>query len=109
MAHRKAVVLLIGVLAVSMCLLPMPAPAQAVYGSILGTVTDPNGAAVPNAKVTVTNVRKGTTEVTTTNGDGNYSVTHLIPNVYTVKVEAPNFKATQTDNVVVNADSSSRV
>jgi hypothetical protein len=110
MTHRKVALLLaIAVLAVSLFFLPSPIQAQAVYGSILGTVTDPNGAAVPNAKVTVTNVRKGTTDVTTTNGDGNYSVTHLIPNVYTVKVEAPNFKSTQTDNVVVNADASSRV
>src|SRR5438270_10561545 len=105
MTHRKVALLLaIAVLAVSLFFLPSPIQAQAVYGSILGTVTDPNGAAVPNAKVTVTNVRKGTSDATTTNGDGNYSVTHLIPNVYTVKVEAPNFKSTQTDNVVVNAD-----
>ena len=39
---------------------PLPASAQAVFGSIFGTVTDPSGAAVPNAKITVANVRKGT-------------------------------------------------
>src|SRR5438270_12518278 len=109
MAHRKAVVLLIGVLAVSMCLLPTPAPAQAVYGSILGTVTDPNGAAVPNAKVTVTNIHKGSSDTVTTNSDGNYSATHLIPDAYSVKVEVPNFKAADVSNIAVLADTSARV
>jgi hypothetical protein len=83
--------------------------AQAVYGSILGTATDPQGAAVPNAKVTVTNQRKGTSDQTTTNQDGNYSVTHLIPDVYTVRVEAPGFKAAETKDVTVSADTGSRV
>ena len=73
------------VLAVSfvcLCMLmPTAAFAQAVYGSILGTVTDPQGAAVAGAKVTVTNQRKGTEDTTTTNGDGNYSVTHLVPDM----------------------------
>jgi hypothetical protein len=83
--------------------------AQAVYGSILGTATDPQGAAVPNAKVTVTNQRKGTSDTTTTNQDGNYSVTHLIPDVYTVRVEASGFKVSQTKDVIVSADTGSRV
>jgi len=83
--------------------------AQAVYGSILGTVTDPQGAAVPNAKVIVTNQRKGTTDTTTTNQDGNYSVTHLIPDTYTVHVEAQGFKAAEQKNVVVSVDNGSRV
>ena len=47
---------------------------QAVYGSILGTITDPSGAAVAGAKVTVTSVGKGTTAEATTNADGNYTV-----------------------------------
>jgi hypothetical protein len=82
---------------------------QAVYGSVLGTVTDPQGAAVPNAKVTVTNQRKGTTDTATTNQDGNYSVTHLVPDLYTVKVEAPGFKVSEQQDVVVQADAGSRV
>ena len=83
--------------------------AQAVYGSILGTITDPQGAAVPNAKVTVTDLRKGTSDTTTTNQDGNYSMTHLIPDNYGVKVEAPGFKTLEQKNIPVSADAGSRV
>ncbi len=90
-------------------LVPQSLQGQAVYGSILGTVTDPQGAAVPNAKVTITNQRKGTTDTATTNEDGNYSVTHLVPDIYTVQVEASGFKITQQKDVTVSADAGSRV
>ncbi len=94
----------------SLCMLmPTAAFAQAVYGSILGTVTDPQGAAVAGAKVTVTNQRKGTEDTTTTNGDGNYSVTHLVPDSYTVKVEGTGFKVSQQKDVIVEADAGARV
>ncbi len=83
--------------------------AQAVFGSIFGTVTDPSGAAVPNAKVTVTDTSKGTSEETTTNEAGNYSVTHLIPDNYSVRFEAPGFKVTEQKSVSVSADASARV
>jgi Carboxypeptidase regulatory-like domain len=82
---------------------------QAVYGSILGTVTDPQGAAVAGAKVTVTDQRKGTEETTSTNAEGNYSVTHLIPDTYTVRVEATGFKVSEQKDVIVQADAGSRV
>lgn len=99
---------------VSLCfclatLAPQPAQAQAVYGSIIGTVTDPQGAAVANAKVTVLNQRKGTSDTTTSNESGNYSVTHLIPDVYTVRVEAQGFKVSEQKDVVVSVDTGSRV
>jgi Carboxypeptidase regulatory-like domain/TonB dependent receptor len=85
------------------------ANAQAVYGNILGTVTDPQGAAVVGAKVTVTDKNKGTTQETTTNESGNYSVTHLIPDPYSVKVEAQGFKSSEQQDVVVSADTGARV
>src|SRR5258707_10435723 len=82
-------------LTICICLVTLtaqPVLGQAVYGSIIGTATDPQGAAVANAKVTVTNQRKGTTDSATTNESGNYSVTHLIPDVYTVRIESKGFK-----------------
>jgi hypothetical protein len=85
------------------------ASAQAVYGSILGTVTDPQGAAVVGAKITVTDLNKGTTQQTTTNESGNYSVSHLIADLYSVKVEAPGFKSTEQKNVPVSVDAGARV
>jgi hypothetical protein len=85
------------------------ASAQAVFGSIFGTVTDPSGAAVPGAKVVVTSSTKGTTVEATTNADGNYSVTHLIPDVYNVRAEGSGFKAFEAKGIVVSADAAARV
>ena len=82
---------------------------QAVFGNIVGTATDPQGAAVPNANVTVTSQTKNTSVTTTTNESGNYSVTHLIPDVYTVKIEAPGFKTFEQKDVPVFADGTQRV
>ncbi|ABF39921.1 Cna B-type protein [Candidatus Koribacter versatilis Ellin345] len=86
-----------------------PAFAQAVFGNIFGTVTDPQGAAVPGATVTVSNVRKGTSDTATTNESGNYQVTHLIPDEYSVKVEAKGFKTFEQKSVSVSADQSARL
>ncbi|HMB84637.1 MAG TPA: carboxypeptidase-like regulatory domain-containing protein, partial [Terriglobales bacterium] len=88
---------------------PQPAQAQAVYGGIIGTVTDPQGAAVANAKVTVLDEGKGTSDTTTTNESGNYSVGHLIAGTYTVRVEASGFKVSQQKGVIVNVDANARV
>ena len=85
------------------------ASGQAVFGSILGTVVDSQGSAVVGAKVTVTSVTKSTADSTTTNDSGNYNVTHLIPDTYNVRVEAPGFKAYEVKNVQVSADTSAKV
>ncbi len=90
-------------------LAPKAAFAQAVYGSINGTVTDPSGAAVAGAKVTVVNQRKNTTDTTTTNESGNYSVSHLVPDTYTVRAEALGFKVSELKDVLVSADASANV
>src|SRR6202790_2814524 len=97
---------------VVLCLvLALKAPmalSQAVFGSIFGTVTDPQEGGVVGAKVTVTSVSKGTTQEATTNESGNYTVTHLIPDVYSVRIEAPGFKVHEVKNIQVSADSSAR-
>ena len=85
------------------------ASAQAVFGSIFGTVSDPSGAAVSGAKVVVTSASKGTSVEATTNADGNYSVTHLIPDVYNVRAEGAGFKAFEAKGIVVSADAAARV
>jgi hypothetical protein len=82
---------------------------QAVFGNIVGTATDPQGAAVANVKVTVTSTTKDTSVSTTTNESGNYSVTHLIPDIYKVKFESAGFKAFEQGNVPVSADGTQRV
>jgi len=94
----------------ALCFLYVPfAAGQAVYGSIIGTVTDPSGAAVPGAKVTVTSVGKGTSDTVTTNESGNYTVTHLIPDNYSVKIEAAGFKPLEFRSIFVSVDAAARV
>jgi Carboxypeptidase regulatory-like domain/TonB dependent receptor len=85
------------------------ASSQAVFGSISGTVTDPSSAAVAKAKVTVIDEAKGTTEQATTNENGNYTVTHLIPDLYTVRIEAAGFKVIEFKGVAVSADTAAHL
>jgi hypothetical protein len=85
------------------------ASGQAVFGSIIGSVTDPQGNAVAGAKVTVTSTTKNFTYDTTTNESGNYSVTHLIPDTYKVHIEATGFQTTEIPSVVLNADAAATV
>jgi hypothetical protein len=88
---------------------PPCASAQAVYGSIFGTIQDSTGAVVANATVTVTDVAKGTSVSVQSDDSGQYRVSHLIPDTYTVSVEATGFKKTSTENVIVYADTAPRV
>lgn len=74
-------------------LLPGNLNAQSIIsGDIAGTVTDPAGAAVPNAAVTVTNGATGGSHSVTTNADGSYRVSLLKPGEYTVVVKATGFQ-----------------
>ncbi len=83
--------------------------AQAVYGSLYGTITDSSGAVVPNASITVTDVAKGTTATTVANGSGDYTVDHLIPDVYNIKVSANGFQGYEANGIQVNADQSVKI
>src|SRR5215510_14226501 len=89
------------------CACAVFAMAQAVYGSIFGTITDARGSGVPNATVTITNIGTNVTETIKTNSSGYYNQTRLIPGRYRVKVEAGGFKSAVIDTVVVNVDTAS--
>ncbi|MBV9760121.1 MAG: TonB-dependent receptor [Acidobacteriaceae bacterium] len=80
------------------------ASAQQVFGSIIGTVTDPSGSAVNNAKVTITDVTKGTSFEVTTNDSGQYTKGQLIPDQYTVTIEASGFQKVVSNQVTVQVD-----
>jgi outer membrane receptor protein involved in Fe transport len=64
---------------------------QAETGQIVGTVTDPSGAAVPGAKVTVRSIATGAERSLTTSDVGVFTFPNLLPDVYEVTVEAPGF------------------
>jgi outer membrane receptor for ferrienterochelin and colicin len=72
-------------------------------GQFTGTVTDPTGAAIANAKITVTNPATDLNLSTTTNSSGNYTVKEVPPGVYKIAVEAPGFKTVSNAGVTANA------
>ena len=66
--------------------------AQTFRGTILGTVTDPSGAVIAGAKVTVKNVGTGLERTTETSADGSYSLPELPIGTYTVTVSQAGFQ-----------------
>ena len=86
-----------------------PAFAQAVYGTIIGTVTDPTGAAIPGATVTILDTAKGTSNTVQTNESGEYAAPHLIPDVYDVQAAASGFTTSSVRGVRVFADTTPKV
>src|SRR5438552_9634071 len=80
--------------------------AQAVKGSLLGTVTDASGAVVPGANVGITEINTNLGRSTVTNESGNYVFGNLDRGVYRVEIQLPGFKKAIRDkvDVLVNRD-----
>jgi hypothetical protein len=76
-------------------------PAIAQEATLLGTVTDPSGAAVPSAAVTISNMDTGVTRNLTTNSDGQFVAPDLSIGRYTMRVSASGFKAAEQKNLVL--------
>src|SRR5689334_22907768 len=76
--------------------------AQRDLGTITGTVSDPQGAAIPNAKVTIVEDATGLSYDAQTNESGTYTRPTLKPGTYTVTIEAPGFQKSQQKGVIVN-------
>ncbi len=74
-------------------------------GTVLGTITDPNGAAVPRAKITATETATGVKQSVTTDGQGFYSFQSLPVGRYDVQADAAGFKPVRRTGVVIDVDS----
>jgi hypothetical protein len=83
--------------------------AQAVKGTLLGTITDASASVAPNAKVTIVETNTGLTRSTSTNESGNYIFPDLPPGIYTVSVELTGFKKSSRAGVEVVVNTSPRV
>ena len=78
-------------------------------GEISGLVTDPSGAAVSGASVTVTNKATQATRNVTTNSEGLYSFPSLLPGVYELRVEQSGFKTARIDNIKQEVQQTTRL
>src|SRR5579871_312557 len=89
-----------------MCLLLTTAAAiwaQSVGGTLSGRITSANGAAVPSAAITVTNVNTNATQKALSGPDGTFSVSGLAPGTYRVDVETAGYKRTSQQNIELTA------
>ncbi len=100
--------LLLSVLAL-VVFLPASLPAQEVTAAINGTVTDPSGASVANAKVTATDQDRGTVWPTTTNSSGFYNFPRLPIGNYQVKVESKGFQTQQQNGITLQLNQQARI
>src|SRR3954452_13884842 len=75
--------------------------AQEFRATLTGTVTDPSGAAIPNATVKATNIAVNSTSETKTNGEGLYTIPLLEPGVYNVEFVANGFQALKRESITL--------
>ncbi|MGH9508931.1 MAG: TonB-dependent receptor domain-containing protein [Terriglobales bacterium] len=100
--------MLLLVLALSL-LTPASLLAQLGSGQIEGTVTDPNGAVVSGAKITLMNTETGIARELTTGDSGGYRATALQPGIYNVKAEAQGFSTKEQKGITVTVGSTTTV
>jgi hypothetical protein len=104
---RHAGCLLIGALAAALC--AGTASAQAVRGTLLGNVVDPQGAAIPGVSVVATETQTNISRSVVTNHSGNYVFANMKDGLYRVEAELTGFKKFVRDGVEVKVNSTVRV
>jgi hypothetical protein len=93
MSRRLFAPLILTLIAASV---PLNLLGQAVSGNIISTVTDPSGAGVPGAPITIKNVGTNASYQTQTNESGNYTAANLAPGTYTVTIPRRVFKSSRS-------------
>jgi len=94
-----------------LCLLVLGISSQAFgqNATVVGTITDPSGAAVANATITITRTETGQAYHLTSNGDGQYVAPDLPIGHYNIKVEATGFKTAEQKGVVLQVGDRTRL
>jgi hypothetical protein len=93
----------------AVALFALPAGAQTLYGSITGTVTDSQGAAVPGATVTATNTGTQHMVSAPTDSDGNFTLHNLLPGTYDLAATLTGFRELKQTGLRVTANTRVRV
>ena len=97
------------VCALACLLLSRPAMAQFDTATVLGTILDASGAAVPGATITLKNADTGITATTVTDGQGAYQFLNVRIGTYSVRAELQGFSTAIADNIAVTVNARQRV
>src|ERR1700692_3432953 len=103
----KPFVIALSIIVIAACL-ATPARAQTTFGTILGTVTDPSGAVMPNVVITVTNQGENISRDVRSDAQGNYQAENMKAGLYTVSAKATGFKDMVLTDVRLEARQTAR-
>ena len=87
---------------------PRAGIAQVLYGTLVGHITDPSGAAVPGVKVTIINQGTNTETSTTTNSSGDYTFSTIVAGTYTLQIAQQGFQTYKRTDVPVTINAVAR-
>src|SRR5208283_270163 len=96
MTAKRLIIGFLALLVIAAMMAPSLMAQSAVSGDLTGTVTDPSGAVLPNATVTIKSDAEGQTRTTTTNSNGVYRFSLVRPGSYSVSVTAAGFTTAET-------------
>ena len=82
-------------------LLAVNLPAQSIYGTLTGIVSDPSGAVLPGANLVLKDENSGSQRDTVANSDGYYTFVSLPPGAYELNVAAKGFEGFRQTNITV--------
>jgi hypothetical protein len=111
MVRRVPLQVFIGLVlaALAVASVPADATAQAVYGSLSGSVTDSSGGTLPGTTVTIRSLERNVVDTVVANESGNYAKDRLLPGAYEVKAELAGFKTAIVKSVTVSVDTQTPV
>jgi hypothetical protein len=89
--------------------LALPAAAQSIFATVVGTVTDKTSAVISGARVTATNVNTNEKREFTTGGGGNYEINNLFPGTYTLEVQLAGFSRYRKEGIALASNENARI